>query len=156
MNKQNPYRIAPYMHCSPDSPYEFQGFPPSFFERKDGSIQITRFIESSRMGLVMTATNSIIVEKTLVDIFKDNIPDQFEITPTMIFRKKTAEQWDNYYKITVKQTVEREDYIELDTTGLQLWVIGYDLYVSPALCQVLIEQGIDERLFCQGLPLCAC
>lgn len=146
-----PYRLGSYLSSNPSKPYQFNGIQPSFYERKDGTIQITNYGELARMGKVMQTLNFILISKEIRTLLNIYAPNQFEASSTVIFREKTGERWDNYFKITALEKIEPDQFDKVDTEGYKVWEIEKFIYASPLL-KNKIEREVKDLYFCQSLP----
>jgi len=125
----------------------------SLIKTKDGRYQVSEF---GAFRNLLDGFDYALIENKISQILQKYVSNQVEVSQTVIYRRATNEEWNNYSELKIKNKIEFKEYYNTESFGLKIYgILNGLVYVSSDL-KVLIENELDNSTdieFKRGLPL---
>ena len=145
-----PYRMNAYLPGETIKPQKYLGKSPALIEDVENYY---RAISEGNLLEIINSDKCILIVTKLKKILNKYIPDQFEVQKVTVFRgfrHSIEEEWNDYYKIFARQKISRTEFEKIDTSGLRIWQLNSNLYVSEKLKE-MIEVEMPTLSFTQSI-----
>ncbi|MCR6637858.1 MAG: hypothetical protein NVV82_02370 [Sporocytophaga sp.] len=110
-----------------------------------------RILQDGEFSLLLSGPGYILIKQELLSVFKKLGNEQLRITQRKIIDQVLKIEFNDYYELTIKNSISPEIIDSIKIQGQQVWIYMEEhLFVSPELKEILASQFNNELGFSEG------
>lgn len=104
-----------------------------------------RVISPGAFYPLITGYDHLLMDQRLANLLVEYVPSQVRQRSILIHRKSTKECFDHYVEMSFLHQMSFQDYDQVDTDGLKIWLMmGSYIYVTPSLKSAIEDRVADQ------------